>query len=142
LNRARVLLADDHSPLRERVAALLQPDFDVVGMVANGRDLLTEAARLQPDVVVLDISMPVLDGIEAAIQLRAIASKAKVIFLTVQDRPEFVRAGLATGALGYVTKSCLATDLLTAMHEILAGRQFVSPLLQSHFDHLRTEDPR
>jgi DNA-binding NarL/FixJ family response regulator len=142
LNRVRVLLADDHSSVCERVAALLDPEFEVVGTVANGRDLLIESKRLRPDVVVLDISMPFVDGIEAAEKLQASDFKPAILFLTVEDRPEFVRAGLATGALGYVIKSCLTTDLLTAMHEILAGRQFISPLLQSYFAHLRKEDPR
>lgn len=108
-------MADDHLVLRERVAALLEPDFEVVGQVANGRDLLTEARRLKPDVVVLDISMPLIDGIEAASQLLSSGSEARVVFLTIQDRIEFIRAGLATGALGYVIKSRLTIDLLTAI---------------------------
>ena len=141
MKRARVLLADDHPAVRERVAALLEPDCEVVGMVANGRDLLTEARRLQPDVVVLDISMPLLDGIEAATQLHASDSKAKVVFLTIHDRAEFVRAGLAAGALGYVIKSRLTSDLLTAIHESLAGHRFISPTLQSP-DHPGKEHPR
>ena len=129
LDRARVLVADDHFALRERVAALLEPDFEVVGQVANGRDLLTEARRLKPDVVVLDISMPLMDGIEAATQLLSSGSEARVVFLTIQDRIEFVRAGLAAGALGYVIKSRLTIDLLTAIREILAGHRFISPVL-------------
>ena len=129
MNRARILLADDHSAVCESVASLLESDFDVVGTAANGRDLLTEAERLQPDVVVTDISMPLLDGIEAATQLRASNSPAKVIFLTVHVGAQIVRAGLAAGALGYVVKSRLTTDLIPAIHEILAGHQFISPTL-------------
>jgi DNA-binding NarL/FixJ family response regulator len=132
LNRARVLLADDHRAVCQSVAVLLASDFEVVGAVANGRELLAEAKRLQPDVVVLDISMPVLNGIEAAKQLRATNSTAKVVFLTIHDGPEFVCAGLTAGALGYVVKSHLTTDLIPAIHEILAGHQFVSPALQGH----------
>jgi DNA-binding NarL/FixJ family response regulator len=125
----RVLLADDHGPIIERVRSLLQSGFAVVGSVDNGRDLVSEAARLQPDVIVLDISMPVLTGIEAAQELREARSTAKLIFLTVHERVEFVRACLAEGALGYVVKSRLAVDLLPAIHEALAGRRFISPPL-------------
>jgi DNA-binding NarL/FixJ family response regulator len=123
----RVLLADDHGPIIERVTALLRSGFNVVGSVDNGRDLVSEAARLQPDVIVLDISMPGLTGIEAAQELREARSTAKLIFLTVHERVEFVRACLAEGALGYVVKSRLAVDLLPAIREALAGRRFISP---------------
>ena len=123
----RVLLADDHDPIIERVRSLLQSGFDVIGSVNNGRDLVSEAARLQPDLIVLDISMPGLTGIEAAQELREAKSTAKLIFLTVHERVEFVRACLAEGALGYVVKSRLAVDLLPAIREALAGRRFISP---------------
>ena len=131
MNRARVLLADDHPAVCDLVAALLKLDFDIVGTVANGQDLLGEADRLRPDVIVTDISMPVIDGIEAAEQLCARQSPAKVIFLTIHDRVEFVRAGLAAGAMGYVTKSRLTTDLVLAIRAVLAGGRFISPTL--HF---------
>ncbi len=99
--------------------------------------MLVEAQRLQPDVVVTDISMPVLDGIEAAKQLRAKNAQTRIVFLTVHDRPEFVKACLATGALGYVVKRRLTTDLITAIDEALAGRSFISPTL-----HFPDETPR
>lgn len=123
----RILLADDHGPVIERVMALLRSGFVVVGSVNNGRDLVSEAARLQPDVIVLDISMPGLTGIEAAQELREARSTAKLIFLTVHERVEFVRVCLAEGALGYVVKSRLSVDLLPAIHAALAGRRFISP---------------
>jgi DNA-binding NarL/FixJ family response regulator len=123
----RVLLADDHGPIIERVRSILQSGFDVVGSVNNGRDLVSEAARLRPDVIVLDISMPGMTGIEAAQELREAKSTAKLIFLTVHERVEFVRACLAEGALGYVVKSRLAVDLVPAIREALAGRRFISP---------------
>jgi DNA-binding NarL/FixJ family response regulator len=102
-----------------------------VGMVTNGRDLLTEAHRLQPDVVILDISMPSMDGLEVATRLCASTSNIKVMFLTDHDDEEFIRAGLASGAVGYVIKSRLTCDLITGLHEILAGRSFISPALHS-----------
>ena len=131
MGRASVLLVDDHRAVCESVAALLELDFDVLGTVSNGKEMIAEAQRLRPDIVVTDISMPVLDGIEATKQLRASNSEAKVIFLTVHDRPEFVKACLATGALGYVVKRRLTTDLISAIDEVLAGRRFISPTL--HF---------
>jgi DNA-binding NarL/FixJ family response regulator len=127
VNRPRVLLADDHSSVIERVSALLQPGFEVVGAAANGKELLFESARLLPDVIVLDISMPELSGIEAAHELRSAGSTARVVFLTVQTGVEFVRACLAEGALGYVIKSRLATDLIPAIQHALLGHSFISP---------------
>ncbi len=127
MNRPRVLLADDHSSVIERVRALLHPKFEVVGAVANGKKLLFESARLHPDVIVLDISMPELSGIDAAHELLSTGSTARVVFLTVQTGVEFVRACLAEGALGYVVKSRLATDLIPAIQDALSGHSFISP---------------
>ena len=127
LNQPRVLLADDHHPIIERVTVLLQSTFEIVGAVGNGTDLISEALRLQPDLIVLDISMPGLTGIEAARQLREAGSTARFVFLTVHERVEFVHACLAEGALGYVVKSRLAVDLVPAMREALSGRRFISP---------------
>jgi DNA-binding NarL/FixJ family response regulator len=127
LVRVRVLLADDHKDFLAAAARLLQPEFEVVKTVADGQALLKEAARLEPDVLVVDISMPLLNGIEAARQLRAAGSRAKIVFLTVHQDPEYVHAALAAGAQGYVAKSQLATDLLLALRESLADRSFVSP---------------
>jgi DNA-binding NarL/FixJ family response regulator len=127
LGQPRVLLADDHNVVLERVLSLLQQDFQVVGTVGNGRQLVSEALRLQPDVIVLDISMPVLTGIEAAHELREAGSKAKLVFLTVHDEPGFVDACLAEGGLGYVTKSRLRRDLIPAITEALSDRSFISP---------------
>ena len=127
MKRPRVLLADDHAPMLKRVQALLEADFDIVGNVRNGKDLVSEANRLQPDVVLLDISMPILTGIEAAHELRETGTKAKFVFLTMHERAEFVHACLAEGALGYVVKSRIASDLIPAVREALSGRRFVSP---------------
>jgi DNA-binding NarL/FixJ family response regulator len=104
------------------VEGLLKPDFRVISCVFDGQSLVETSMKLRPDVIITDISMPVLNGIEAAIQLRKSGSKAKVIFLTVHSDPDFVRACLAAGALGYVLKTRLPTDLLPALNEVLAGR--------------------
>lgn len=130
MERPRVLLADDHGSILDHTMSLLKPQFEVVGMVNDGRSLVNEALRLQPDVIVLDITMPVLNGIVAARELRAAGSQAKVIFLTVhQEEPLCVRC-LAEGALGYVTKSRLITDLIPAITEALSDRRFVSPFVR------------
>lgn len=125
--RARILLADDHKEIRDRAVRLLEPEFEVVGTVADGCELLKASSQMQPDVCVIDISMPRVNGIEAAIQLRKSGSEAKVVFLTVNEDPDFVRAALRTGALGYVVKSRMATDLRAAVNGAILGHLFISP---------------
>jgi DNA-binding NarL/FixJ family response regulator len=127
LERPRVLLAEDHRPMLDRVISLLQKDFEVVGAVNDGQTLVSEAQRLQPDVIVLDITMPRLTGIEAARTLHKTGSTAKLVFLTVHQQTAFVRECLAEGGLGYVTKSRLISDLVPAIHEALSGQCFISP---------------
>lgn len=124
--RPRVLLADDNDALLSRVVSLLARDFHVVGTVSNGQELLEVAHPLHPDLIVCDITMPLIDGLEAARRLRASGSTAKIIFLTVHDDPDYLREGLSIGAMGYVIKDTLITDLSHALHEALAGRRFVS----------------
>ena len=127
LTRTRILLAEDHKDMRERVVRLLESDFEVVGAVEDGLALLEAAERMRPEVCVLDISMPRMDGIEAAARLRERAPAVRVVFLSVHEDGDFVRAALETDALGYVVKSRMASDLRTAIREALAGRLFVSP---------------
>jgi len=129
-HQARVLLADDRDMVLERVRTLLKPNFQVVGTADNGEDLVSEAMRLRPDVIVLDITMPVLTGIEAAHKLREAQSCSKIVFLTVHAEPEFLDACFAEGALGYVTKWRLRTDLIPAINEALFGRRYISPSLR------------
>jgi len=131
LQRPRVLLADDHHPLLDRVVSLLKAHFEVVGAVNDGEALVSEARRLQPDVIVLDITMPVLTGIEAAQELQKAGSTAKLIFLTVHQNAEFIRQCFAEGGAGYVTKSRMVSDLTKAINEALSNRRFVSPSLSS-----------
>ena len=125
--RVNVLLADDHEDFLATVVRHLEPHVEVIKTVGNGQALLDEAARLEPDLVVLDISMPVLNGIEAARKLKATGSPARIVFLTVHEDQDYVRAALGTGAVGYVLKSELASDLLPCLSEALNGRFFFSP---------------
>ena len=127
MSRASVLLADDQEEFLAVERRLLEPEFEVVETVRDGQAAVEAAVRLAPDVLVLDVSMPVLDGIAAARSLRAAGSRAKIVFLTVHGDPDYVRAALAAGALGYVVKCRLASDLVPALRDALAGRPFVSP---------------
>jgi DNA-binding NarL/FixJ family response regulator len=131
LDRARIILADDHEAFLAVATRLLEPEFTVIKTVADGQALLDEAVRLEPDVLVIDISMPVLDGLAAARQLKAAGSRAKIVFLTLHQDPDYVRAARATGALGYVVKCRLVADLPRALREALAGRSFVSPAIDA-----------
>lgn len=127
--RIRILLADDQQEMREAVARLLVDEFDVVAAVANGEQAIEAAVRLAPDLLVLDISMPVLNGIEAASRLKQSGSSVKVIFLTVNEDPDIVEMALSVGADGYVLKQRIATDLIPAIRQALDDRIFVSPSL-------------
>ena len=126
MTRARILVAEDHALMRNRVVRLLKSEFEVLEAVADGQALLELAAQLNPDVCVLDISMPIMNGIEAAGQLRRSGSTAKIIFLTLHNDSDFVRAALKSGAEGYVVKGQMAADLPVAVREVLAGRTFLS----------------
>ena len=123
------MLADDHQAMLEHLTQLLTPEFEVVGAVRDGRAALEAVAGLQPDLLVLDISMPALSGLEAARELQRQGTGPKIVFLTVHEEPEFIRESFATGASAYVIKPRLATDLAMAIREVLAGRSFVSPTL-------------
>ncbi len=122
-----MLLADDHKVMLERIADLLAGECDVIGTAIDGRRALDAAQDLKPDILVLDISMPVIDGMETARRLKAAGAKARIVFLTVHDDPDFAREALEAGALGYVSKPRVASDLLVAIKEAHAGRSFVSP---------------
>jgi DNA-binding NarL/FixJ family response regulator len=124
--RMRALLADDNDDFLVAATRLLEPEFEVVATVGDGQALIDEAERLDPDLLVLDISMPLLNGIEAVRQLRASGSQAKVVFLTVHEDADYVRAALLAGAQGYVVKSRLVTDFPLALNEVLQGRSFIS----------------
>ena len=131
LSKIRVLLADDYRPLLESVLRLLEPGFEIVGEAQNGQALVEAALQLKPDVIVTDISMPILNGIEAAKRLRKAGSTSKIVFLTVLSDPDFIRTCLDTGAVGYVVKGRLPSDLDPAIQEAVAGRIFISPALES-----------
>jgi DNA-binding NarL/FixJ family response regulator len=127
MSKVRVVLADDYPNLLELVQSILEPTCEIVGKVADGKSLLKLALELNPDVIVTDIAMPILNGIEAVKKLKESGCQSTVVFLTVHSDHDFVRACLDAGASGYVVKRRMATDLSDAMRAALAGRIFISP---------------
>ncbi|HZJ43793.1 MAG TPA: response regulator transcription factor [Pyrinomonadaceae bacterium] len=124
--RTRILLADDHEEMRNFVTQMLEQEYEIVEAVADGRTFLEAASKLKPDLCLLDISMPIIDGIQAVAQLKASGSSAKVIMLTISEGEDFVSEAFKNGASGYVIKRRIATDLALAVTEVLAGRTFIS----------------
>lgn len=127
--RPRLLLADDHALLLEGIRLLLEPEFELAGSVEDGQALLAAAEKLKPDVILIDISMPVLNGIDAARQLRKIVPSAKLIFLTMHGDADYVTEAFRAGASGYLLKRSAASELITAIREVLKGHHYVSPLV-------------
>lgn len=127
--KRRVLLADDHPPLVEAVLTILKPRYEIVGIATDGAMLVSEALRLHPDVIVSDITLPILSGIEAIHRLRTSNSQTKVVFLTIHAGEEFLRACMAEGALGYVLKARMKNELIPAIEAALEGKSYVSPLI-------------
>lgn len=127
MDKKRILLADDHPYFAELVGGLLGPKFEIVGKVSDGRALVDAALALKADVILTDISMPILNGIDAVDELHRSGCNSKIIFVTVHSDLDFVRACLAVGAAGYIVKPRVALDLLLAIREVLAGNLFISP---------------
>ena len=129
MGRPRILLADDHALLLDAFKALLESEFEVVGAVTDGRALLAECARVMPDVVVLDIAMPLLNGLDAGRQIKHQWRSVKLIYLTMNPEPRLAADALRLGASGYVLKSSAATELKQAIREALHGRSYITPLI-------------
>ena len=122
----RILIADDLAPVTNAVAALLHDNFDIVGTVSDGPAALEAVLTLKPDLVVMDISMPIMDGIEVAKELMTRPNPPKIVFFTVHQDSDIIAKCLSTGAHGYVLKALMDSDLIPAISEALAGRVFVS----------------
>ena len=125
--KVRVILVDDHPAVLRQTLQLLPERFEIVATLQDGFELQTTVADLQPDIIVLDITLPLVTGMQLARQLRADGSKAKIVFLTVHADPDYAWEAFNVGALGYVIKPRLASDLVPALDAVLAGRRFVSP---------------
>src|SRR5262245_40909888 len=127
--RPRILIADDHLMLLEAFKSMLEPDFEVVGTVTDGRTVLDEFARLNPDVVLLDVGMPFLNGLDAGRRLKALRRSVKLIYLTMNQDPQLAGEALRIGASGYVLKSSAAQELRQAIQEALRGHSYITPLI-------------
>jgi len=127
--KPRLLLADDHTLLLDGLRMMLEPEFDLVGVEEDGQAMLKSAEGLKPDLVLLDIAMPALNGIDAARQLKKNLPATKVIFLTMHSDPDYVTEAFRAGASGYLLKRSAASELMTAIREVLAGGSYISPFL-------------
>jgi len=123
----RIMLADDHTILLEAFRKLLEPLFEIVGMVSDGRALLDAAPNLKPDVIVVDVGMPLLNGLEAGLRLKEMMPSTKIIFLTMNDDPDLAMNAMRSGASGYLLKRSAAAELINAIHLSLKGKSYVTP---------------
>jgi DNA-binding NarL/FixJ family response regulator len=123
----RIMLADDHTILLEAFRKLLEPRFEIVGMVSDGRALLDAAPNLKPDVIVVDVGMPLMNGLEAGLRLKEIMPSAKIIFLTMNDDPDLAVNAMRSGASGYLLKRSAAAELIHAIQLSLKGKSYVTP---------------
>ncbi len=141
MSRPRVLIAEDHELLAEAFQKLLEAEVEVVGKVLDGRALLAEAPRLKPDIVVLDISMPKLNGLEAGEQLKKIMPDVKLIFLTMHEDPDLAVEAFRLGASGYLLKGSATSELFQAVQEVSRGRTYVTPLIAEGMIESFARDP-
>jgi len=129
MSRPRVLLADDHELLLGAFEKLLSPECEIVGQVSDGRALVEAAERLHPQIIVLDISMPHLNGLEAGRQIKQSMRDVKLVFLTMNEDPDLAAAAFRAGASAYLLKRSAASELSTAIREVMQGRSYVTPLV-------------
>lgn len=141
--RCRVLLADDHALILEAFSSLLGDAYDVVGTVSDGRELLNAAPRLRPDVIVLDIYMPNLNGLDAASKLRKTLPEVKLVFLTMNQDPAMIAEALNIEGSAYLLKSSASTELFQAIEAVMSGKPYVTPLIEGDMlDTLRDDEGR
>ena len=142
MGRPRVLLADDHTLVLEAFGRLLEPEFEIVGTVSNGRALLSVARDSKPDVIVLDIGMPELSGMEAGLELKKLLPSTKLIVLTMSEDSEIAREALRHWASGYLLKKSAGSELIKAIREALRGRSYVTPKIAQRLEDEFIRDPR
>jgi len=125
-NRFRILIADDHTLIAELCKTLLETDFEVVGVVADGQALVRAAGQLKPDVIVLDVAMPILNGLDAGRQVKKMLPSIKLVYLTMNPDPEIAAEAFALGASGYLLKTCASSEMVLAVREVLRGKTYLS----------------
>ncbi len=138
-NRPRILIADDHNLVAELCKTILEPEFDVIGTVSDGHALLRDALELKPDVIVLDIAMPVLNGLDAGRQVKEALHAVKLVYLTMNTDPELAVEAFHREASGYLLKTCAASEMVLTVRDILRGKTYLSPTLKEKVDYLRWE---
>jgi DNA-binding NarL/FixJ family response regulator len=137
-NRSRVLIADDHTLIAELCKRLLETEFDVVGTVSDGRALVRAAIELKPDVIVVDVAMPVLNGLDAGQQVKELLPSVRLVYLTMNPDPEIAAEAFARGASGYLLKTCASSEMVLAVRQVLRGKSYLSQgLSQDEIDSLR-----
>jgi DNA-binding NarL/FixJ family response regulator len=132
MKRLRLIMADDHALVLAGLRKLLETECDVVSVVEDGRALVAAAEEFHPDVILMDISMPLLNGIDAARQIRRASPKSKMIFVTMHADADYVREALSAGASGYLLKRSAASELLPAIHSVFNGGTYITPILNKH----------
>jgi len=142
LSKARILLADDHTLVVEAFKKLLEPEFEVVGTVGDGRALLRLAAELQPDVVLVDLNMPLLNGLDASEQLKQLMPKVKIIVLTMNEDAEIAAETLQKWASGYLLKKSAGSELVKAVRDVLVGLKYVTPAMKTELEEMAAREPR
>jgi DNA-binding NarL/FixJ family response regulator len=140
--RPRVLLADDHQMLVDALKGILEPRCEVVGMVSDGRELLKAAPKLQPDIIVLDIAMPQLNGLDAARHLKPTMPKVKFVFMTMNEDPDLIGEAFRAGASGFLLKQAAAFELLEAVEKVLKGGTYVTPSAAEGQAKISLREPR
>jgi DNA-binding NarL/FixJ family response regulator len=136
-NRSRILIADDHTLVAELCKRLLDTEFDVIGVVSDGRALVHAAGELRPDVVVLDIAMPILNGLDAGRQLKEMLPSVKLVYLTMNPDADVAAEAFRRGASGYLLKTCAASDIVLAVRDVLRGKSYTSQTLRNAIDSSR-----
>ena len=142
MGKTRILLADDHTLVAEAIKRLLEPEFEVVGVVADGRSLVREACALEPDVILVDLNMPMLNGLDAGEQLKAAHPGMKIIVLTMNEDAEIAAQSMRTWASGYLLKKSAGSELVKAVREVLRGGKYITPALEEVLAELYAREPR
>lgn len=142
MRRIRILIGDDHPLVAEGLRGLLSAEYDVVGISPNGRAVLSDAIQHQPDIILLDIAMPELNGIETARQLRKLVPSAKIVFVTQQIDVAYLRAAFRAGGIGYCAKQAASTEILAAVRRAAIGKPYVTPLLKASLPSLSLQELR
>lgn len=138
----RILLAEDHTLVAEVFQRLLEPQYEIVGIVADGRALLKEGLRLKPDVAIIDIGMPLLNGLDAGRELKRLRPAIKIIFVTMNDDPDIASEARRLGASGYLLKTSASAELLKAVQEVLRGNSYTTPRISERLRQEFIRDPR